>query len=408
ADPRFGPVEAGELQSVNGVFEDMEWNRPSAAVFGPDGALYVVDSGLGSGTGRDGGTEGSGVFRIDHVGDARLPGAAVTADHDNGPAPLTVAFTGTGSGLPGDEPVTYAWDFDGDGGTDSTEPSPSYTYRTEGQFTARLTVTGPEGTTAMAGQEITVGNTRPRISVHRPADGEVFRPGDTLAFTVEVSDEEDGKGAPVDCSRILVRSEAGRSGTLRRLAGSARCRGSVVTEAGDAAPAGTHRITVLYTDRGAPNAPQLTGSTSLTLRTAFQEAERFTSTGGAHDGVVAGSRAQASGGRALTEIEDGDWVVLDPVHLGNTGSVTVGATACGTGGTVEFRAGSPEGLLLGSLHVPGAEGRAEAVSPTAALKDPGGSTPLYMVFTNSAWSSEKPDLFTLDWLRFDGPGAGPP
>lgn len=410
-DPRFGPVRAGELQSVNGVFEDIEWKRPTAAVFGPDGALYVIDAGLGSGTGRDGGNEGSGVFRIDHVGDARLPGAAVTADRDNGPAPLTVAFTGAGSGLPGDDPVTYAWDFDGDGATDSTEADPSYTYRAEGRFTARLTVTGPEGTTAMAGQEITVGNTRPRISVHRPPDGGVFRPGDTLVFTVEVSDDEDGKGASVDCSRVLVRSGAGRTGVLRRLAGSTRCRGSIVTEAGDASASGTHRITALYTDRGTPGAPQLTGATSFTLRTAFQEAEQFTSTGGAHGGAVAGSRAQASGGRALTEIEDGDWIAFDPVHLGNTGSVTVGATPCGTGGTVEFRAGSPEGPLLGSLRVPGAEGEGEAVSPAAALKDPGGSVPLYLVFTSSAWSSEKPDLFTLDWLRFHGPGArkpGPP
>ncbi|MFH8756101.1 ThuA domain-containing protein [Streptomyces atroolivaceus] len=406
SDPRFGPVESGELQSVNGVFEDMEWKRPTAAVFGPDGALYVIDAGLAGGTGQDGGNEGAGVFRIDHVGDGRLPGAAVTTDRDNGSAPLTVAFTGAGSGLPRDVPVTYAWDFDGDGGTDSTDANPSYTYRTEGQFTARLTVTGPEGTTAMAGQEITVGNSRPRVTVHRLPDGGLFRPGDTLGFTVEVTDDEDGDRTPADCSRVLVRSAVGHPGPLRPLKNSPGCRGSIVTETGDASLPGPHRITVQYTDGGAPDAPELTGSTSLTLRTGFQEAEQFASTGGAHDGAVAGSRAEASAGRSLTEIEAGDWVAFDPVHLGSLRSVTVGATPCGIGGTIEFRAGSPDGPLLGSLPVPGAEGGDEAVSPSTALRSSGGGVRLYVVFTNSAWSSEKPDLFTVDWLRFHGPGAG--
>lgn len=100
SDPRFAPVEAGELQSFNGVFGDMKWQRPAAAAFGPDGALYVVDSGPVSGPGLDGEARDAGLFRVDHVGDGRLPGAAVTADRDNGPAPLTVSFTGAGSGLP--------------------------------------------------------------------------------------------------------------------------------------------------------------------------------------------------------------------------------------------------------------------------------------------------------------------
>ncbi|MGW0785704.1 ThuA domain-containing protein [Streptomyces sp. NPDC002913] len=424
--PELAPVASGELQSVNGVFEEMEWVRPTAAVFGPDGALYVIDSGLGGGTGSDGGSEGAGAFRIDHVGDGRLPGADITADRDNGPAPLTVAFTGRGSGVPADVPVTYAWDFDGDGDTDSTEASPSYTYRTPGLFTARLTVTEPGGTTATAGREIAVGNTRPRVSVHRPPDGGLFRFGDRVGFTVEVRDKEDGAGGDtrIDCSRVLVRSPLGRATRLSPLEGSSGCRGSIVTEAGTDSRSeagahsgseagtdsrsGTHRITVRYTDEGAPGAPELTGSASLTLRTAFQEAERFTSTGGVHGGAVAGNRPGASGGRSLTEIEDGDWIAFDPVDLRGVRSVTVGATPCGLGGTVEFRSGSPAGPLLGSLSLPGAGKReaGEAVTRAASLKGRGGGTQLYMVFTSPRWSSEAPDLFAVDWLRFEGPRTG--
>ncbi|MEL6148515.1 MAG: PKD domain-containing protein [Chloroflexota bacterium] len=60
-----------------------------------------------------------------------------------GTAPLTVTFTHTTDG----EITGYAWDFDGAGTTDSTiENPPPYTYDTVGEYTAKLTVSGPGGT----------------------------------------------------------------------------------------------------------------------------------------------------------------------------------------------------------------------------------------------------------------------
>lgn len=408
SDPRFAPVAAGDLQSVNGVFADMEWNQPFDADFGPDGALYVIDFGLGSGTGRGGSNEGAGIYRIDYVGDGRLPDAKITTDRDNGSAPLTVAFSSAGSGLPREQPVTYAWDFDGNGSTDSTEANPSYTYRTKGLFTARLTVTGPGGLTALAVQDITVGNNRPQVTIQQPPDGGMFSFGDTIPFTVKVKDKEDGRDATIDCSRVVVQSQLGHDTHLHPLDNYTGCTGEIVTDAGDSHGPGQnlyYGITAQYTDKGAPDTPALTGSTSLTLRTAFREAEHFTSTGGTHDGVVVADRADASGGKRLTEIEDGDWVAFDPVNLKNITSVTVGAASGGLGGTVEFRAGSPDGRLLGSVTVPNTGGWGTVVSPTTALTNPGGATKLYAVFTNPGWSSEKADLFAVDWLHFNGSGV---
>ncbi|MFD4033369.1 ThuA domain-containing protein [Streptomyces sp. NPDC058637] len=405
-DPRSDPVDAGSLQSVDGVFEDMEWNRPTAARFGPDGSLYVVDHGLDGGTGSAGGNEGAGVHRIDYAGDDPLPEATITADRDNGSAPLTVAFDSAVSGLHGKPPEAYAWDFDGDGTTDSTAANPSHTYRGKGGFTARLTVTGPGGATALAGQEITVGNRRPEVTIRQQHDGGVFTFGDTLAFTVAVTDRDDGEPGPVDCSRVVVRSPLGTGTPLRPVARPPGCRGAIVTAAGDRHgrdPDLPYTLTAQYTDRGAP---ALTGSASLTLRTAFREAEHFAATGGAHDGAVAAGRTNASGDRTLTEIEDGDWIAFDPIHLGNVDSVMVGAIACGIGGTIDFRAGSPTGRLLGSVSVAGTRSRGAIVSPTTPLEDPGGGVELYVVFTNPRWSSEKSDLFTVDWLHFRGPGNG--
>jgi cytochrome c len=73
-DHRFPPARQGDLQSINGLFADMSWNQPFDADFGPDGALYVIDFVLGSGTGRGGSSEGSGIYRIDYVADGRLAG----------------------------------------------------------------------------------------------------------------------------------------------------------------------------------------------------------------------------------------------------------------------------------------------------------------------------------------------
>ncbi|HEY9329053.1 MAG TPA: carbohydrate-binding protein [Streptomyces sp.] len=133
---------------------------------------------------------------------------------------------------------------------------------------------------------------------------------------------------------------------------------------------------------------------------AFREAEWFT-TGGTHGGATTENRAGASGGRRITEIEDGDWIRLGPVPPDPAGSVTVRAASGGIGGTVEFRAGSPAGPLLGSLAVPFTGGWDRPASPTARLRDAGGVT-VFAVFTNPAWRAGTADLFALDWFRFNG------
>ncbi|MEU8666540.1 ThuA domain-containing protein [Streptomyces anulatus] len=407
-DPRFDPVKAGDLQSVNGIFEDMEWNQPFDADFGPDGAMYVIDFGLGSGTGRGGSNEGAGIYRIDYVGDGRLPDAKISVDRDSGTDPLTVKFSSEGSGLPGDQPVGYAWDFDGNGTTDSTEADPSHTYTAKGLHTARLTVTGPDELTALAVQDITVGNTRPEVTIQQPPDGGMFGFGDTIPFTVKVTDKEDGRSGPIDCSRVVVQSQLGHDTHLHPLDNYTGCTGEIVTDAGDSHGPGQnlyYGITAQYEDKGAPDTPALTGSTSLTLRTSFREAEHRTTTGGANGGADIGSRADASGGKRLIEIEDGDWIAFDPVNLKGVESVTVGASSGGLGGTVEFRAGSPTGALLGSVGIPNTGGYEKLVSPTTKLKNPGGTTTLYAVFTNPDWSPDKADLLSVDWLHFNGPGV---
>ena len=69
------------------------------------------------------------------------PVAAFTALPTSGPAPLAVSFLDQSTGTV----TAWAWDFDNNGSTDSTEQNPSHTYSAEGTYTAKLTVTGPGG-----------------------------------------------------------------------------------------------------------------------------------------------------------------------------------------------------------------------------------------------------------------------
>ena len=63
---------------------------------------------------------------------------------DFGPPPLSVAFTAEAECGQG---ATYKWDF-GDGSPPSTEANPTHTYTKDGDYTASVTVTGPNGANA--------------------------------------------------------------------------------------------------------------------------------------------------------------------------------------------------------------------------------------------------------------------
>ncbi len=89
--------------------------------FGKNGALYVLDYG----TGWFNGDGNSALYRIEYAADGHAPKAVITPSRTSGPAPLTVAFSSAGTVDPDGDPITLAWDFDGNGTTDSTAANPS-------------------------------------------------------------------------------------------------------------------------------------------------------------------------------------------------------------------------------------------------------------------------------------------
>jgi Domain of unknown function (DUF1929)/PKD domain len=93
----------------------------------------------------------------------RPPTAVATGTPTSGAAPLSVDFDGTASSDPdpGDA-LAYSWDLDGDGNFgDSKTATASFTYQTNGNYTARLRVTDKSGASDTAAVTITVGNSSP-------------------------------------------------------------------------------------------------------------------------------------------------------------------------------------------------------------------------------------------------------
>jgi len=408
-DERFDPVSTGELLSINSFMRDTTFVAPFEAEFGPDGSLYVIDFGLGSGTGRGGTNEQGGIYRIDYLAGDQPPVARASAEPASGQAPLEVAFSSAGSFSPTGLALSYAWDFDGDGEIDSTEPNPTHTYTANGEYTARLTVTDTNDRSTIAVENVVVGNTEPHVAFDLPPDGGFFAFGEIVDYGVSVDDPEDGDtaGGDIDCNQVSVSDQLGHDDHAHPLNRYTGCEGSIQTVTGDSHGPGQnlyYKLQASYTDAGGDGVGPLTGVANVTLQTKDKEAEHYDQAGG----VQILDRPGASGDRRVGEIEPGDWIAFEPVNLTGIDAVTLGVSSGGQGGTVEFRRDAPDGELLGSVGVENTGDWANIVDKTVELDDPGVTFDLYLVFTNPDYDPAGQDLLSLDTVTFEGAGIARP
>jgi len=75
----------------------------------------------------------------------------------------TVDFDGTITAY--DTPVTWEWDFDGDGVADSTAEDPSWTFALEGDYNVTLTATDADGSVVVFWDIVSVGNNEPFVNL---------------------------------------------------------------------------------------------------------------------------------------------------------------------------------------------------------------------------------------------------
>jgi glucose/arabinose dehydrogenase/PKD repeat protein/type 1 glutamine amidotransferase len=386
------PSEDGKsVEKVNPFLPNTQFLAPIDSKFGPEGSMYVLD--WGGGFGRD--NPDSGLYRVDYVNGSRSPTAAARATPDSGQAPLRVQFTGEPSSDPENEALTYAWDFDGNGTTDSTDVSPVFTFTTNGVYNARLTVTDPAGKTGTTTVPITVGNTRPEVSFNLPPSGSFFDFGDTVSWQLDVTDAED---TTIPDANIVIQPALGHDEHAHPSEPLHGATGSVATALGGGHGEDMNVFYVLdgrYTDGGgAGGVPALTGSDTTLLFPKQREAEFYETSSNV---TVAPSRDIEGHANAITG-QNGAWAAYQPVNLRNVDALVLRASA-NAAGTVELRRDAPNGPLLGTANIP-ATGATSYVDVSVDVTDPGETFTLYAVFPGAGERR-------LNFIEADGKGASP-
>jgi glucose/arabinose dehydrogenase len=400
-------ADSSAVTAIDRLLPSLTFLKPMDLKFGPDGALYMIE--WGSGFGGD--NTDSGIYRIDYLNGGALPVAKASADHTNGHAPLTVAFSSAGSGDPNNLAVRYSWSF-GDGAT-STAANPTHTYTTNGNFTALLTVANSNGATATASIAITVGNTAPTVTLTtEPPNGGFFAWGDSVNYSITVTDPEDG---PVDCTKVTLQAILGHDTHGHPLDLHTGCQGTVQTMLINGHGDDDNVFYVLeasYTDNGgAGGSAPLTGRSQVILQPKHKQAEFYSATGRAPGGkgadapgvIVENGADIAGGGEDIGYIQDGDWWSIQPAALANISAIRLRTASQTAGGIVEVRWNSPTGTLLGSATVPGTGGWQSYTDVTVTLNSPPtGTGTLYFVARDPAGAAGY--LFNVNWMDFIGLG----
>jgi cytochrome c len=353
----------------------------------------------------------AGMYRWDYVKGQRAPVPVLAASPTNGPAPLTVQFSSEGSrDLDPADSIRFEWDFNGDGVVDSVDPDPQFTYTTPGQYTARLTVFDSSGKSASANTTITVGNTAPSVTVDTPVGGGLFSFGESIPFSVKVTDPEDGT---IDCNRVEVTFVLGHDTHGHAEQTVHGCTGVLPTDANDVSHGGNvfGVISASYTDRGgAGGVPALTTVAQNEVRQKRQEVEFALEESGTN---VATTNDPDGGSQHRGSLGSGDWIALNgQFNLLNSDSLTFRVASTSTQvpagspmSAVEVRLDSVSGPILTTATLTSTGDTATWQSQRFPITDPGGQHKIYLVFRSVTGGQTGGNLVNLNWAEFGGQGV---
>jgi len=391
-------------QAIVARTQPFECDNPMDLQFDGSGHFYL----LTYGDGFFAANPDAGLYRWDYVKGLRAPQAVIGATPTNGQEPLTVQFTSEGSFDPDPaDSIRFAWDFDGDGTTDSVDPDPIHVYTTTGVFTAKLTVTDSSGKTDSKSTVITVGNTAPTVKITVPVEGGTFAFGDSIPFSVTVTDPEDGV---IDCTRVHVTFVLGHDTHGHAEEDVTGCTAILHTVADDSSHGGNvfGVVSATYTDRGDGSVPALTTTEQVQIRQQKQEVEFVLE----QSGTNTSSTADVGGGLQRGSLGNGDWLLLNgPFNLIAVDSLTFrvsgGTAATGVAGAVELHLDAVDGPLHSTFNVAATASATTYASQTFPLTDPGGLHKLYLVF-RSLTGGPTNNFFNLNWVEFGGQGISAP
>ena len=135
---------------------------------------------------------GGTIQRVRHVGGNQAPTAAATATPSNGPAPLAVQLSASGSSDFDDafNTLSFAWDADGDGQfDDGNRATLSRTYQA-GSHVASVRVTDPHGASDTGSVTIQADNTPPVAQINAPTGSTTWAVDDLVSFSGSATDAQ--------------------------------------------------------------------------------------------------------------------------------------------------------------------------------------------------------------------------
>lgn len=189
--------------------------------------------------------------------------ASYTVTPASGPAPLNVAFNGSGStiaagvktctpALPTTPNCGYRWDFDGNGTVDqvTNTASTSNTYLTAGTYTSRLTIFDNDGDSDTTTRTVTVGN-RPDLTIDKSHAGN-FRSGQQGTYSLTVTNGSGAVGPTTGTTTVTDTlpagltyvSATGSGWTCANVAQLVTCTRTAAIAAGASAPPITLTVNV--------------------------------------------------------------------------------------------------------------------------------------------------------------------
>ena len=398
-------ADGKSLVDINQALVGMSTIRPMDMEFGPDGALYLIEWGTGFG----GNNDDSGVYRIDYIAGDRAPIAQAAADPTSGAAPLAVQFSSAGLPRPrragrSPSPGRSAT------GVRPTEAEPDAHVHQQRQLhrpADRHRLRGPQRRRRTCSSRSAT--PRPKVTITLPPNGGFYEWGDQVAFTVTVTDPEDGT---IDCSKVQVQYLLGHDEHAHPLNQYTGCSGTVQTSLASGHGADADVFAVIeasYVDAGgAGGAGPLTGRSLVQLQPKRKQAEYFAATGrvpgstaGGDPGVQTETTGDPQGGfQNIGFVEEGDWFSFAPANLTGISQLRIRAASNNAHRRHDPGPHRHSGRAARrSVAVPGTGGWQTYVDLTVDVTASTTSGPLYFIATGSGAG------YNINWVDFIGRGA---